>query len=196
MMEQPGTRRATIRQGKQDLEIIIPAETNRLALFFLGVWLLAWAFAEVLVIRGMFIVPSPLEDIPPGLMYFWLAIWTISGLLALHQFLWILKGKEVIRLGPSTLTIAHQLLGYQWAKQYDLDSIRNLGVNEKMIEPGVSGFNYRFKRRRIIPGSLVFDYGYRTITFAADIDLIEARYLVEQLKASSRLEEAHFAAPA
>ncbi|MCB0638288.1 MAG: hypothetical protein KDC54_16780, partial [Lewinella sp.] len=134
-----------------------------------------------------------IEDIARGFLVIWLVIWTIGGVMAGYQFLWMLYGKEVIRVGTGVFTIEHQLLSWNRKKDYDISSIHNLRVNDLLIEPGVKHPNYRFRRRRVIPGSFAFDYGYKTITFGQEVDLAEAHHLLDHLKNSPRLKEENFA---
>lgn len=100
--------RATIAGGPQGLEIIIPARRHLVVLLFLGVWLVGWLMGEVSAIGQVLSGRSTGSE---GFLLFWLLFWTAGGGFAGYLWLWMLVGKERILMGPSTLTMKHDVLG-------------------------------------------------------------------------------------
>jgi len=91
---------------------------------FLGIWLIFWAMGEVLVLWfvgvgawSLLTGNPPRPDrtplsagvaLPVGLfLLFWLALWTVGGLAAAHEFLRLLFGRDLILAESGALLVVH-----------------------------------------------------------------------------------------
>jgi hypothetical protein len=94
------------------LEITIPAERNRWFIGFGGVWLIGWAFGEVMV-AGWLVAMAlgfPVGQghvhgasmSPAAFMILWLAGWTVGGVIMMHAYIWQLRGRAAVRDPRST----------------------------------------------------------------------------------------------
>ncbi|GAB3938354.1 hypothetical protein [Mucilaginibacter myungsuensis] len=95
-MEIPYAGRATVTDNFDQVEIMIPAYRNGFVVIFLTVWLFGWLFFEINAIEtAMNKQIRPLDIF----MDLWLIGWTIGGLLAIRMFIWMLFGKEIVKVG-------------------------------------------------------------------------------------------------
>lgn len=91
----------------------------------------------------------------------------------------MLFGKEVITGDRQYLIIEKRILVFKRRKEYEYIHIKELDVNENVTS--------MFSRRNsldyygITGGKIKFDYGMKTIVFGSNIDLAEAKYLLENV---------------
>src|SRR5215510_8918195 len=91
----------------QKLVITIPSRRNWFLIFFLGIWIVAWAFAEI------FIGGSILREGFPGPGIFglvWITFWTVGGAFALYIFFWQIIGREEVKIASYSITISQLVL--------------------------------------------------------------------------------------
>src|SRR5882762_1075811 len=100
MVMAPTTRRSSLKDGPEGLEVVVPAKRNLFVMLFLLAWLGGWAFGEVSALRELI---SGAAGGPKAFMAFWLVGWTIGGGLAVFAWLWMLAGRERILLRPGIL---------------------------------------------------------------------------------------------
>jgi hypothetical protein len=178
-MEVPSKGRTIAEQDLHDLRLTIPARKNWFILIFLTVWLGGWLIGEFFAIGTLFTNGS---DGISLFLLFWLAGWSIGGIFAFQILVWNLRGKEIITIGSGRLSIAKKGTIFGKEKVYDLREVKRLRVQDD-----ASVFNTVFGQRRntLGPfnsgGMLRFDYGMKTIRFAADIDEAEAEALLSKL---------------
>ena len=173
----PPRRRSTLRHTAGGLELVIPAKRNVLSIFiivFLTAWLGGWFIGEVSALHELFNLNGREPDY---FLVFWLLGWTAGGVFALYAWLWIAVGREIVSLEPGSLTIKRAVLGVGLPREYDLAHIKNLRVSSEPANPfgwmsfwGMGG------------GLIAFDYGAKTVRFAASIDEAEASQIVSELK--------------
>src|ERR671925_2414666 len=125
MRVRPSLRISTTQRSADGLEITIPARRNFVLVAFLGAWLVGWSVGEFFAFRELI---AGKTDAPAIFLAGWLVMWTIGGATAAYVWLWMLTGKEVVRLRYPALVIKRDLLGFGPAKEFDLSHTRNLRV--------------------------------------------------------------------
>ena len=174
----PPTRRSTVRDTPEGLEIVIPAKRNAFLLLFVSAWLVGWAMGEIMVVRQLLLGES---EAPNLFLFAWLIMWTIGGGWALYTLLWNAIGKEILRLGPGVLATKHDVLGFGRTREYDLSHVKNLRVSPHVHDP--FGWSAGMRSWGSGGGVVAFDYGSKTFRFGSAIDEAEGFQVVEELKA-------------
>jgi hypothetical protein len=125
----------------------------------LGPWLLGWAFGEVFAIQQI-LAPGP----PQAKIFLavWLALWTVGGCAAAGHVLWMLVGRERLRLTSDALTLKREVFGLGRTKRYDLQRIR--GLRATAIPPLPPGTDERLARS-VAGGLHLFGVGGGSMTF-------------------------------
>lgn len=143
---------------------------------FLTAWLGGWFIGEVTALRELF----HLEGREPNyFLMFWLVGWTVGGGFVLYTLLRLAVGKEIVSLGSGSLTIKRAVLGVGLRREYDLVHVKNLRVSPEPANP--FGWDMGFWGRG--GGLVAFDYGAKTVRFAASIEEAEASQIVTDLEA-------------
>jgi len=164
---------ATVQYEGREFRITIPSKKNIFIMLFLGAWLCGWAFGEIMVIGTLFwgaFIPF---------LLIWLIGWTVGGGFALYIMGWMLFGKEIISSDGTYLIIEKKVLGFSKIREYELRNIEDIRINDEV--------NSIFSRRNSMAfyglsgGRIQFDYGMKTITFGINIDVAEARYLLDEV---------------
>ena len=190
----PPKERHTFEEHGSSLRVFIPGKKNFFKLFFLGFWLIFWAFGEIaalgIILAGIVAQltytskngPSGLFVVG-GFILIWVSIWTIAGSFALYTFLWQLAGKEKIEIAYDAIKIQDAIFGLGRKKEYSATSIRDLRVSLAAASSNIFGWprtsNYWGKPA----GLLAFDYGAKTFRFGSDIDEAEAKQILEKILA-------------
>src|SRR5512147_2649649 len=125
----PGNR-ATITDGPDGLQFVIPPRRQLFPMVFLPIWLAGWLFGESAVIREL--ASGRIHGGPLLFVVIWLAAWTVGGAFALSYLLWMLAGRERVILRPDALVIRHECLGLARAREYSLGNISNLRVSPEV----------------------------------------------------------------
>lgn len=88
--------------------MLVPRGAGRLAqVFFLCVWLVAWAVGEAFALGALFDPrQAPAEA---GFLGPWLALWTLGGAGAINQVLVQLFGREVVSWSAEGVTVRRRL---------------------------------------------------------------------------------------
>lgn len=175
----PPKERYKIQDDGSTLKICIPSRKNYFTLFFLGFWLIGWAFGEIMVGRELIAGAGSSGN---GLFILaWLGLWTIGGGFALYEFFWQLAGKEMIEISADAIKIQRAILGLGRIREYMSTYIKDL-----RIAPLALG---RWFDRAwafwwgILPGVLAFDYGSQTIRFGGGVDEAGAKQILERIVA-------------
>lgn len=140
---------------------------------FLSVWLAIWTATEFFGVRMLLATPEL------SLVSFFF-VWTLSGVLCLYIWLWMIAGKETISLQSGILTIKLTLFGWSRVREYELQHISNLRVDPEPYDsegPRLAAV-YPF-----VTGPIAFEYGAKTVRFADGVGEAEALELVATLTA-------------
>lgn len=190
-MEVPSKGRAKIYEDINRLEITIPSARIWIAIIFLTFWMGGWLFGEVTVIGILWKQDTPL--FANAFLLFWLLGWTLGGAFVIFVIANMVAGKEVISLERGELRIFRGVFGIGRKKTYDCGEIKNLQLNpELQNSPMVSQVRSIY---RLNSGTLKFDYGMKTIKFAAGIDEAEARFLFKKIAADRNIHNSNLAVP-
>jgi len=186
-MEKPYTGKASVEESFNQTIITIPSARNIFAAIFLGIWLCAWAGGECMAI-GMGVFAG---GVISGFMLVWLAGWTAGGIFAFRALVWMVSGKEIITVGQGELTVAKKNLLFFKPKTYSLSDAKKFRVRDDSANMGYYG------RQNNLggfgnTGTIQFDYGMKTVKFAAGVDEAEASYLLQKLKEKHLLTERNF----
>lgn len=157
--------------------MVIPSRKSWLALPFLSVWLVGWAFGEVSVVSALLRGPPA-----PGALFMvvWLTLWTLGGAAALATLAWGIAGREVIIAGAGVLAVRREVLGVGRSREYAATHVRNLRVAPAAFDP----FDVRSSLRfwGLGGGLIAFDHGARTVRFGAGVEEAEAADLLQALR--------------
>ena len=127
-------RNADLKEGRsivnlypRGIEIIIPARKSLFVNFFLILWLLAWAYGEVVIINRLLIVDSQTLD---AFIVIFACGWTLSGMLASFIWLWNARGREIIRISDHELRLSREYVWFARSKSYETKYIHNLRISD------------------------------------------------------------------
>jgi hypothetical protein len=193
----PGAR-AQVNDSPDGLEIVLPAPRVWVAIVFLGLWLAGWATGEAFALRGLLgSAPLPVRLF----LALWLALWSFGGTAALSVWLWLLFGRERVRLRPDALTLQREAFGLGPVKAYSLEGVSNLRARDLSLSgasvttPGGQTPLPPEQAAAILrvagiggPG-ITFDYQGRPVRFGVALDPAEAHQVVAQLQARHAFPE-------
>lgn len=164
----PPARRSTTQRTAAGFEIRIPGRFNPAIGVFLIAWLGGWTAG------GWNALQTVLGQWHRGaieyFLVFWLIGWLMGEVIAIGVIAYMAAGAEIIRLAPGSLSLRREAFGIGRTREYDTLQIRNL-----RLAPSLPS-------RRIMRGTIAFDYGASTIRFASDVEEAEAATIVEELK--------------
>ncbi len=180
--EKAGAGIATFSRIGGDFIITVPPARTLGVLLFLPVWLVGWAFGEIMVCGQLLgygtVTPNAAAYV---FLVIWLVGWTIGGAWAIYSFVWNLFGQEIVRLNLIDLLHYKQIAGIRFAsKKYRMnDAIA--------FKPAAAAANKVRGNGQAITydkSSVSFDYGRKTIAIFPGIDEAEAKHIISQMKAS------------
>ena len=158
----------------------------------LFVWLLAFSIIGVYVLYllffGMDTIDNSLfegdkEEILKGQKIYLLVFagfWMYFEYKVLKGFLWLVRGKELIRITKEEISIKNDIFGYGKAKKYFTENTTNFElVEHKTVS---FGFDYENAFWRQGTDSLIFDINKKSISFAKKIPEKEANLLMRLMK--------------
>lgn len=177
----PGNR-ATMTDGPDGLQFVIPPRRQLFPMIFLPIWLAGWLFGEAAAIREL--ASGRLPRWPFLFMVIWLVAWTVGGAFVLLCVAWMYVGRERVVLRPDMLVIRREVLGLARAREYDLGRISNLRVS--LDAPSLAGGWVAQKYLPLGGGIIAFDYGAKTLRFGGSIDEPEARGILAELRRRHR----------
>lgn len=183
--KQPPASRIIITDTPEGLRVVIPYRRSWFVSGFLGFWISGWAVAEVMVPVQFLKGNAPAEG--ASLMYAWLAVWTVGGLLAIYAWLWQVIGKEIVTVHGQTLTTRRDVGGFGFDKVYDLVQMRNLHVEPAGFHP--LDVSAALQLWGIGGGVIAFDHGARTYRFGAGLDEAEADQAMTAIQKRCRIRE-------
>jgi hypothetical protein len=178
--------RYTLEHTADGIQTVIPSRKNWFLILFFSVWLCGWFVGESTAIAQLLGHPFSGKAQPAGFLGIWLLFWTFGGIAVFATLIWQFAGREMIALSSMTLTHRVEAFGLGRTRTYRASEIHELRAS-------INAFSgYGRSGRAGMPfgvggaGSLVFDYGARTIRMAAGLDEAEARMLVKEF--STRLK--------
>jgi len=168
-------RRFAVRSRAGRLEIVIPAPCNIPVAIFLAAWLVAWYFSERWAVEALLHVN---ESSAPLLIILWFVGWTVGGIWTIVVWLWLLAGREVLKLTPGTLSLRSEVLRIGVTREYSIRDVRHLRA--------VTVGDYSSWGWSVVPrgdDGLAFDYRANTVHFGTWLDEAEASQIINELRA-------------
>ncbi|MEI8084835.1 MAG: hypothetical protein WCG93_01335 [Paludibacter sp.] len=175
MIEETTNGKATITFDGLIMKIQIPSKKNWFMIIFMIAWLGGWLMGELSALREI-------ENEMNSFMLFWLIGWTIGGGFMITGIIWSLLGFEVITIDNQVLQIERQIVNFRvYRKEYELKFLKGLELN-----PGQASTDLFTQKKPgefwgMTGGKIKFDYGMKTIKFGIGIDIVEARYLINEI---------------
>lgn len=192
-MERPYSGIATHYETPTGYSIIVPAKKHLPIIIIFSLWLVGW-------IQSIIFFAPTLEnfsDNTGGLSFegiffiVWLMLSMAAGLFVMKTLMWYLIGKEIITIDREQISIARKNDILFRHKIYDLQEAKKFHVEEEHFEFVFwnQGNSLGIFRNR---GTIRFEYGFKTIKFANDMDQAEANHILESLSASGYLTTTNF----
>lgn len=157
--------------------LTVPKRRPLFPILFLPVWLVGWAFGEVTTLRQVLTGSS--IDGSSLFTLVWLTGWTLGGAWALAMLLWLVAGRERVRVEQGTLTLEHLLGPFGRRRRYDLQQVTRLRsmpqTGQDLMAANMTAFGFG------TTGALAFDYGTSTVRWGAGLDEAEARVVIHRL---------------
>lgn len=187
IIEQPYAGRATVDEWIDKTIIIIPAERPYFKIIFLAITLCFWLLTELTM--AAFLTDAFMIS---GFEIFVEVLWAIIGFFMVRDFTWAIAGKEVVTVNRDYITIENKYLLFNKPKTYLLQEVKNMSIMEET--PGFISFTLWRHRTRSSPtnGTIWFDYGMKPVGFAAGINDLEARHIIEKLRNKKLLTDENF----
>ena len=177
--------RITLTEKPDELYIVIPNRRSWFVIGMLAFWVCAWGVGEVMGSTTFYRGEVPTGE--TGLMLAWLGVWTVSGLAALVALQWQVMGKEILTVQGQTLTIQREGGGIGFRKEYDLQQVANLRVEQPKFSP--FDVSASFQLWGIGGGVIAFESGGKPRRFGTGLDEAEAKQVLDALKRRFKLAE-------
>ena len=161
--------------------IHIQGERSALIIGFLLFWLTGWSIGGGFAIRALVL---GLTIGPPGMgsassfLLKWLLFWLVGLLLFGYQLIWQLLGKEVVTLTGDVLRIRQQMGPLGITQNYDVQHVHYLRTQPDEWPTSLD----KAQRGEWADGSVLFDYGAKTIRFGKMLREAEAKRIVAFLR--------------
>jgi hypothetical protein len=166
----PPKPRSVISDDGGRLRIDIPVVRSLFSFTFLAFWIGGWACGELFAFREVLKSKSIFSN---PFLVFWLGMWTVFGVYAIWSWLWLLGGREIIRIENGILSVRKEVGRLGRTNEYSLTDIRALRVSPPV---------YQSRRNMVPDGTIAFDYGAKTYRLGSGIDEAEAKHLVETIR--------------
>ncbi|AEW00140.1 hypothetical protein A4D02_28600 [Niastella koreensis] len=153
-----------------------PSSKNWFLVIVFTPFILIWLFVEI------FIVPSFVLNIQNGsLPLIWVCGWTGAGAFAIRMWLWHTIGQTKIVIENGVLAIQKQNYIFSKRKQFELNKIQNLHIQNRNIEktPYFTRRNYLFTDKT---KTISFEYEHKTIRAVDWLNIADANFVIQILK--------------
>jgi hypothetical protein len=169
------------RQGSEGFEISIPAKQTLALNLMVGPALALCGMAEALAVWNVLLGPD--DRVSAQSLTVRLIAWTCASAFLLYLQFWMVIGKELVILRPTSLLIRRELGGFDRSQEYDLLHVRNLRVASSAKWGGALHF------LGIGSGPIAFDYRSKTVRFGSGLPDAEARAIVNELRSQYAFPE-------
>lgn len=190
-----GDRISTLTE-KNEASIVILPKRKRWKEALLVAWVVGFTTIGVYVIyllmTGLETIDNSalegdqVENLRDQKVYLWvfLGFWAFFEYSVVKGFLWVLFGKELIRITSDGLTIKNSIFSYGKAERYFLENIKNIELIEQ--KPFSFSFDYENAFWRKGTDNISFEYKNKTINFGKKLDPKDAnllkRYFEDKVK--------------
>ncbi|MFK8037167.1 MAG: hypothetical protein AB8B74_02670 [Crocinitomicaceae bacterium] len=186
-----GDRISYFDEKKSFSAIIYPAR-KRWKEAILFAWLMAYSFVGIYMMYLLFFgmdtidnsgIDGNKEDILKNQKIYlsvFIAFWGYFEFKVVRGFLWLIKGKELIRIEGGQLVIKNSIFGYGKAHKYFTDNIKDFDLIEHKTFS--FGFDYENAFWRQGTDTIIFSAKQKSVGFAKKIPQKEANLLMRLLK--------------
>ena len=175
--------RISFIDNKGKTTIVISPEKNYLITALMGGWLAMWMTIGITVIWSLFsFLLSQQEEI---IIYIFLVFWFYYAFKVSRSFLWLLYGKELIKIDNLALHYKRSLLKYGKSVPYYFENISNFSFSV----PEPSSIKAIWESSPWISGGerFHFDYFNKMIRFGRKISEKDAKLLYQLI--NKRIQE-------
>lgn len=156
--------------------ITVRASRNWFIIPFICVWLTLWTLGGVAALSQLFSGEAQL------FLSVWLVGWAIGWLFAASWLGWQLGGKLRVALQEQAMIYHWTMPLVSKTKCYDAQQVKRLRVGRSMWPWGGGFMNVSYPPFfPMMPGSVQFDYGGRTMNLMPGLDEAEGQQIVEWL---------------
>lgn len=171
------------------LVLTMPTKKPRQLQVMLVVWLIGWGFGMLTGLDVLFgnTTPSLLKI----LAFLWLVFWLFAGGYVTFMLLWVLAGKEEVRVHRETLYIDKVVYNTGSKRTYAITRISNMRVRSDNEWDFYETDLYR-KYWGKKGGRIEFTYGPTVVRLARSLSEAEGREFINALKQTDPFNETHF----
>lgn len=160
--EDPGISRIGVSELNGETVLTIPPVRSVCVMLFLPAWLAGWTVGGVTAYQQFMSATHG-----RAFLGFWLCGWLLGELFAAGTLLWLIFGKETVKVSLVSLTHTYRVLLWSRSRSYLPASIKNL-----RWQPG-SGYG-RYGTQSCVS----FEYGAKTVSMARGCDAGEGNAIV------------------
>ncbi len=175
--------RISFVDDKEKTTIIIVPERSNFVNALMGAWLAMWLTIGITLIWALFALELTKEEmLMTGVI---LALWLFYLVRVTRQFIWLLWGKEMLKLNKHGLAYKKDVKGYGKAILYYYDNMADIEI----YVPKTKSLQYVWEKSPWIRGGerLQFEYTGKFVRFGRKLEEKEVK-LLYQLLASKRHE--------
>lgn len=178
--------RISFNDSKEKFTVVIEPEKNGFVNSLMGAWLSMWLTIGVIVIWSL--ATLKLKEQEQIILYVFLVFWFYYAFRVTRSFLWLLFGKELIKIDEVSLTIKKSIKNYGQSIPYYFENIKNL----KFEVPEKNSIQVVWESSPWINGGerLNFEYFDKVVRFGRKLNEKEAQLLfnviAKQLKERSK----------
>ncbi len=116
--------RISFNNTKEKFTVVIEPEKNGLVNSLMGAWLSMWLTIGVIVIWSL--SELKLKEQEQIILYVFLVFWFYYAFRVSRSFLWLLFGKELVKIDEVSLTIKKSIKNYGQSIPYYFENIKNI----------------------------------------------------------------------
>ena len=179
-------QRISFNDTKEKFTVVIEPEKNGLVNSLMGAWLSMWLSIGATVIWSLSTLK--LNEQEQVILYVFLVFWFYYALRVSRSFLWLMFGKELIKIDEVSLTIKKSIRNYGQSVPYYFENVKNL----KFEIPESNSIQALWESSPWINGSERFNFEYfdKIVRFGRKLNEKESQLLfnliAKQIKERSK----------
>ncbi len=176
-------KRISFVDDKQKLTIVIYPESPAFIKAAMGAWVGMWYAIGATVIWAF--ATLEMTDQESVILVVFMTFWTYYAFRVTRSFLWLLWGKELLKLDEVSLSYKRSIKSYGRAVPYFLENISKM----RMFQPKERSLQAAWEKSPWVGGGerLEFDYKGKVIRFGRKLDEKDAELLFRLL--AKRIDE-------
>ncbi len=166
-----------------NLTVVIEPQSQGWVKALMGAWVAMWFTIGITMIWAYFTLEMTNQE--QIIVWVFLAFWAYYAVRVGRSFLWMLWGKELIKIDEAAFFYKRSIKTYGKAKRYLLENIHKM----RMHQPKERSLQATWEKSPWITGGerLEFDYQGRVIRFGRKLEEKDAQLLFKLL--TKRVEE-------